>query len=87
LARDARVFAEGEMLQVRVTAFHDAEADVWVAESEDVPGLVTEADTLEVLIPKLRVLIPELLAANGRDAREDVPFTVEVKDVAHAMEA
>ncbi|MFP4895175.1 DUF1902 domain-containing protein [Paraburkholderia sp. EG304] len=87
LAKDAQGFAEGDMLQVKVTAFHDAEADVWVAESEDVPGLITEADTLEALIRKLRALIPELLAANGKDARQDVPFTVEVKDVAHAMEA
>lgn len=43
----------------------DAEASVWVAESEDVAGLVTEAETLEALLAKLRVLIPELLEANG----------------------
>ncbi|MHB9838484.1 DUF1902 domain-containing protein [Paraburkholderia terrae] len=72
------------MSQVRVTAFRDVEADVWVAESEDVPGLITEADTLELLIPKLKVLIPELLEANGCEVPHDVPFVLEVKDVAHA---
>lgn len=47
-----------------VEAVWDPEAGVWVAESEDVPGLVTEADTIEVLTDKLRVMVPELLEAN-----------------------
>lgn len=42
----------------------DAEANVWVATSDDVPGLVTEADTLEALDSKLQVMVPELLEAN-----------------------
>ena len=41
------------------------EAQVWVADSDDVPGLVTEADTSEQLIKKLQILIPELLEVNG----------------------
>ena len=48
----------------QVHADWDPEAEVWVATSEDVPGLVTEAETLEGLTGKLRVMIPELLAAN-----------------------
>lgn len=48
-----------------VHAMWDNEAHVWVATSEDVPGLVTEADTMENLVDKLKVLIPELLEANG----------------------
>jgi len=51
-------------LKVHVT--WDDETKVWVATSEDVPGLATEADTWEALIEKLKVLIPELLEANGR---------------------
>jgi predicted RNase H-like HicB family nuclease len=50
---------------VRVDATWDEEARVWVAESDDVPGLVTEAESLEALLGKLRVLIPELLEENG----------------------
>ena len=52
-----------------VRATWDDEAKVWVAESEDVPGLATEAHTLEALIAKLRVIIPELLEANGALAK------------------
>jgi predicted RNase H-like HicB family nuclease len=48
----------------RVQAIWDAEAAVWVATSDDVPGLVTEAPTIEALADKLRTMIPELLEAN-----------------------
>lgn len=51
--------------QIRITAIWDSDAGVWVATSSDVPGLVTEADTSEQLIEKLKVLIPELLELNG----------------------
>ncbi|MBO1047864.1 MAG: DUF1902 domain-containing protein [Dolichospermum sp. DEX182a] len=45
----------------KVEAFWDAEAEVWVATSEDIPGLVTETSTIDILTEKLRVMIPELL--------------------------
>ena len=48
-----------------VRAFWDPEARVWVAQSDDVPGLITEADTMEKLVDKLHVFIPELLQGNG----------------------
>ena len=48
-----------------VRAMWDDEAEVWVASSENVPGLITEAATMEMLIQKLKIMIPELLDANG----------------------
>ena len=48
-----------------VLAQWDGEAGVWVAESENVPGLVAEADSPNALTQKLRILIPELLELNG----------------------
>jgi hypothetical protein len=48
-----------------VSAFWDTEAKVWVATSDDVPGLATEARDVDALIKKLRVMIPELLEANA----------------------
>jgi predicted RNase H-like HicB family nuclease len=50
---------------VRVDAFWDSEGEVWVATSEDLPGLVTEASSNEVLLEKLKVMIPELLELNN----------------------
>ena len=57
-----------------VHADWDAEAGVWVATSNDVPGLATEADTVEALVAKLETMIPELLAANGTDVDSNVTF-------------
>ncbi len=45
--------------------------------SDDVPGLITESETSEKLIQKLKVLIPELLEANGtikNFGEVDIPF-------------
>ena len=57
-----------------VHADWDAEVGVWVATSTDVPGLATEADTVEALIAKLESMIPELLAANGAPAGVGTTF-------------
>jgi predicted RNase H-like HicB family nuclease len=48
-----------------VRAEWDPEASVWVATSDDVPGLITEADTIDALATKLRAMVPELLELNG----------------------
>ncbi len=60
------------------TTWDDA-AKVWVAVSDDVPGLVTEAADIDALITKLRVMIPEMLEANGvvpkhAHARIEIPL-------------
>jgi len=66
---------KGKPLFVR--AEWDEEAMVWVATSDDVPGLATEAVTMEDLIGKLKVMIPELLMANNNTVIEDeVPFEI-----------
>ena len=60
-----------------VHAMWDAEASVWVAESDDVPGLVTEAPTVEELSAKLRLMVPEMLELNGvlpAEAAHRAPF-------------
>lgn len=59
-----------------VRAEWDEEASVWVATSDDVPGLVTEEATMEGLIRKLRIIVPELLEANGLRTGGEVPFEV-----------
>jgi len=62
----------------QVLAQWDSEAGVWVAESGDVPGLVVEAESPNLLREKLRVLIPELLELNGllEKGAEAVQFSV-----------
>jgi predicted RNase H-like HicB family nuclease len=53
----------------------DAEAGVWVATTQDVRGLVTEADTLEELRAKLPGMIIDLLEENGVTDR---PASIEI---------
>ena len=48
----------------RVNALWDAEAEVYVATSDDIPGLVVEAGTFEELMADLRAVVPELLELN-----------------------
>jgi predicted RNase H-like HicB family nuclease len=68
-----------------VRADWDEESGTWVAEGTDVPGLVTGADTFEALMEKLRVMVPEMLEANGALSATDAAaarFTV----IAHRTE-
>ncbi len=53
-----------EPFTIIVRAQWDPEASVYVATSNDVPGLVAEAETLQKLQEKLEVLVPELLEMN-----------------------
>ena len=44
----------------------DAEASVWIATSNDVPGLVVEADTWPTMIEEVRLVLPDLLELSGK---------------------
>jgi predicted RNase H-like HicB family nuclease len=62
------------MKSLFVRAEWDEDACVWVATSDDVPGLATEAETTEALMAKLKVMIPELMEANGYSDGEEISF-------------
>ncbi len=68
-----------------VRAEWDEEAYVWVVTSDDVPGLATEADTMEHLVEKLKVMIPELLELNGTLPDSQIPFEILTRrfEIAH----
>lgn len=53
----------------------DAEAGVWVATTQDMRGLVTEADSIEALRAKLPGMILDLLEQNGVSDR---PASIEI---------
>jgi hypothetical protein len=61
------------------------EASVWVATGDNVPGLVTEAATLEQLMEKLRAMGPEMLQLNGVLAA-DVAALAPFKLIAERLE-
>ncbi len=53
------------MKKLLVIAQWDDEASVWVATSDDIPGLVTEAASLDELLERVIAVAPELLEANA----------------------
>ena len=59
-----------------IRAEWDEEAAVWVATSDDVPGLATEAATMEALCDRLSDLAPELLALNGYAVAGEIAYEV-----------
>jgi len=65
---------------ILVRALWDPEASVWVAESDDVPGLATEAESLDALMCKINIMIPELLGMNDGSFGGDVPIDLLVRN-------
>ena len=65
---------------IEVQAQWDAEAGMWWAESADLPGLVSEAPTLDALIERVSLIIPDLLAAaEGPPASNSPPRRVSFR--------
>jgi len=55
----------GVPLVIKVEIIHDDEANVYVATSNDLHGLIVEAETLDELEKEVIALTPELLALNN----------------------
>lgn len=58
----------------------DNEANVWVATSNDIPGLVLESGSFDALLERTRFAIPELLELNSAGAQ---PFSLTFKSERH----
>lgn len=52
----------GVAMKIRVDVLRDDEANVYVASSDDLPGLVCEAATMDMLVDEVNASIGELLA-------------------------
>lgn len=51
----------------------DNEACVWIATSDDIPGLVLESGSFDALLERVRIAVPELLSLN---ASSDLPISL-----------
>lgn len=63
-----------------VTAQWDDEASMWVASSDDIPGLTTEASTLDGLLARVLAVAPELMSDNAH-LLEHRPLAGETFDI------
>lgn len=58
----------------------DNEAGVWIAESDDIIGLVMEGGSIDALIERVRFAVPELLELNRQKPCETILFMVERRE-------
>jgi len=58
------------MLEYTIIFFWDDEASVWIAECEELPGLILESDSFDTLVEKVKKAVPELLELNGSNNRQ-----------------
>lgn len=63
-----------------ITFTWDEEASVWVATSNDIPGLVLESGSFDALLERTRFAVPELLSLNASDSQ---PFSLTFKSERH----
>lgn len=52
-------------MSYRITLLWDNIAEVWIATSQDVPGLVLESGSFDALVERVKFAIPELIELNG----------------------
>ncbi|MDE6566918.1 MAG: DUF1902 domain-containing protein [Lachnospiraceae bacterium] len=59
----------------------DNDANVWIATSDDVPGLVLESGSFDALLERTRMTVPELLALNMSENNPiSLVFTLERRE-------
>ena len=58
----------------------DEEAGVWIATSDDIPGLVLESGSFDALLERVRFAVPELLALNASKVQ---PISLMFKSERH----
>jgi hypothetical protein len=62
-------------MECKVSLTWDDEAYVWLASSEDVPGLALESGSLDALMERVKVTIPDLL--DLKDTELTIDFKAE----------
>ena len=58
----------------------DSEAEVWIATSNDIPGLVLESGSFDALLERTRFAIPELI---GLNSSKNQSFSLTFKSERH----
>ncbi|MCI9043927.1 MAG: DUF1902 domain-containing protein [Peptococcaceae bacterium] len=58
----------------------DNEAGVWIATSDDIPGLVLESGSFDALLERTRFAVPELLELNSDN---NAPLSLTFKSERH----
>lgn len=68
------------MSEATINMVWDAEASVWYATSDDVPGLVMESSSFDTLVERVRMAVPELAELNHFSAPRSLNFRAERRE-------
>ena len=61
----------------KIVFLWDDEAGVWIASSDEIPGLVLEHSAFDVLVERVRLAVPELLELNqGYNGNVNLHFSI-----------
>ena len=55
----------GDHMKYTIDIRRASDAPVWIATSEEIPGLVVESDTFDNLVEEVKLIVPDLLEPNG----------------------
>lgn len=53
-------------MDITVNLMWDGDTGVWIATSDDVPGLVLESESYDKLIERVKIVVPELIEINPK---------------------
>ena len=59
---------------------YDNEAEVWIATSDDIVGLILESESLDELIKKVLNAVPELIELNNLPKYNLIQFSMNVHE-------
>lgn len=68
------------MNEAMINMVWDAEAGVWFASSDDVPGLVLESSSFDALVERVRMAVPELAELNHFSVPNSLIFRSERRE-------
>lgn len=71
-------------LQVNINFVWDEDAQVWIATSNEVPGLILESESIDELIERVRIAVPELLELNGMSGNALLDYHTERREMVFA---
>lgn len=60
--------------EYKVNLAWDEEAQVWLATSDEIKGLVLESDNVDKLVKRTVLAVPELLELNGQEPSRRLRF-------------
>ena len=54
-----------DMIEITVSLSWDEESSVWIAESQEIPGLILESGSFDALVERVKIAVPDLLESDA----------------------